>query len=85
MDLAGDDSWGHWKSHARASGQPIVPGEENEASVVASADGAVLPTLKAFRATQISGSAQPEPSNRKTKSSPARAAPPSKSTMPEAS
>ncbi|KAF8736084.1 hypothetical protein AX14_000883 [Amanita brunnescens Koide BX004] len=85
MDLAGDDSWGHWKSHARASGQPIVPGEENEASVVASADGAVLPTLKAFRAAQISGSAQPEPSGRKTKSSPARAAPPSKSTVPEAS
>jgi small subunit ribosomal protein S25 len=59
MDLAGGVSWGQWKSHAQASGQPIVPGEEKEARAgkASSIDGAVLPTLKAFRAAETLGSA----------------------------
>ena len=61
MGLAGGDSWAQWKSHAQASGQPVVPGEENETHVktAPSAGGAVLPTLQEFRAANISGSAQP--------------------------
>ena len=70
MDLAGGDSWAQWKSHAQASGQPVAPGEENEAhtKTVSSAGGAVLPTLREFRAANISGSAQP--SNQKAQSTP---------------
>lgn len=59
MDLAGGVSWAQWKSHAEASGQPLVPGEEREAHAAkaSSTDGAVLPTLKAFRAMNSLGSA----------------------------
>ncbi|KAF8633187.1 hypothetical protein AX15_001485 [Amanita polypyramis BW_CC] len=60
MDLAGDDTWAQWKSQARASGQPIVPGEENEGCLTqkqSPADG-VLPTLRAFRASQNTTSSQ---------------------------
>ena len=61
MDLAGGDSWAQWKSHAQASGQPVAPGEENEAHMktAPSAGEAILPTLQEFRAANISGSAQP--------------------------
>ena len=62
MDLAGGVSWAQWKSHAQASGQPVAPGEENEARIktTPSAGGAVLPTLQEFRAANISGSTRPK-------------------------
>jgi len=59
MDLAGGVSWTQWTSHAQASGQPVVPGEETEARAdkASSTGGAVLPTLKAFRVAKSLASA----------------------------
>ncbi|PFH48213.1 hypothetical protein AMATHDRAFT_150434 [Amanita thiersii Skay4041] len=54
MDMAGGDAWKEWKVKARASGQPIVPGEENEGLAIKQSSSGVLPTLKVFRAAQQS-------------------------------
>ncbi|KAK2459755.1 hypothetical protein APHAL10511_008187 [Amanita phalloides] len=82
MDLAGGDSWAQWKSNAQASGQPVVPGEEKESQVNKSHSGGgrVLPTLKAFRAAQKSGSAQLSTENEKAKTLPPASAVPKEAT-----
>ncbi|KAG6886559.1 hypothetical protein C0992_003384 [Termitomyces sp. T32_za158] len=50
MEVAGGEPWKKWKQEAQASGQPVVPGEENESKVVKRPTLKSLPSLKAFRA-----------------------------------
>ncbi|KAF9466895.1 hypothetical protein BDZ94DRAFT_1125798, partial [Collybia nuda] len=51
MDVAGENSWFQWKAEAKASGLPIVPGEERESLVVKRPSSGSLPSLKVYRAT----------------------------------
>ncbi|RDB24602.1 hypothetical protein Hypma_008216 [Hypsizygus marmoreus] len=51
MEVAGGDAWAQWKLEAAATGQPLVPGEESEDSVVKRPAPTPLPSLKLFRAT----------------------------------
>ncbi|KAG6874139.1 hypothetical protein C0995_005556 [Termitomyces sp. Mi166 len=50
MEVAGGEPWAKWKKEAQGSGQPVVPGEENEKKVVKRPTLKPLPSLKVFRA-----------------------------------
>ncbi|KAG5337488.1 hypothetical protein C0989_009524 [Termitomyces sp. Mn162] len=51
MEVAGGEPWKKWEQEARASGQPVVPGEENERNIVKRPTLEPLPSLNVFRTT----------------------------------
>lgn len=49
MEVAGGEPWKTWKREAKASGLPVVPGEENENKFSKRPTLKPLPSLNAFR------------------------------------